>query len=544
MRLNRIFTVLNGVTLFIMIVLSVVLTMTITNINDDLNWVTHTYEAINEAENLLANMIDQETGMRGFLATGNEEYLEPYNEAVGEFEEAIESLKDTVSDNPPQVQRLEHIEGHAREWHHEAADVYLGIKYEIISGDEVEAELKAMTDSGICKEKMDEIRTMIADVEDQALGQALLIAMLNMETGVRAYVINGRDGCLEPYFQGRAVVEGYLSEAKDETLTLAVNQWITTIAERQIALTDEIRQYRNDEHLYTELSRGRGKIIMDHIREEIDRFILVEEALLIQRNQVLQRQYRISFITILSSVFLVVLVGIFQLLVTRRVTKPLDALTAQMNGFDPKDIDEDLSFADNTVYEVTQLAEGYGVLLKELKASQDELHRLTTTDQLTEVHNRRGFDESFALEWRRAIRNGHALTLLMIDIDYFKKYNDTYGHVEGDECLKKVAEVISSSLRRPFDSAARYGGEEFAVLLPETDSVGGLEIAEKIRQDVQALTILNEKEGEKGYLTVSIGIAAIQPAQTKRPQALVEHSDEALYEAKRLGRNKCVIYKG
>jgi len=178
-----------------------------------------------------------------------------------------------------------------------------------------------------------------------------------------------------------------------------------------------------------------------------------------------------------------------------------------------------------------------------LEKAEKELYKLTRMDQLTGINNRRGFDENVELEWRRAIRNNISLTLLMIDIDYFKNFNDTYGHVEGDECIRKVATSISNSLKRPFDHAARYGGEEFAVLLPETDVIGGEKIAETIRKNIEDLKIENKLEGLSEVVTVSIGVASITPTSESQKDELIEKSDGAMYEAKVNGRNRTCTYR-
>ncbi|MCH4887883.1 diguanylate cyclase [Acidaminobacter sp. JC074] len=175
----------------------------------------------------------------------------------------------------------------------------------------------------------------------------------------------------------------------------------------------------------------------------------------------------------------------------------------------------------------------------DLEEAEKELLKLTQMDQLTGIKNRRAFDETLNKEGRRAIRRKTSLTLLMIDIDYFKNYNDTYGHVEGDECLKRVAACISKTLNRPFDLAARYGGEEFAVLLPDIELDGGVEVAERIRQNIEDLQIENFREGKPEVITVSIGIASVLPIIDEEVDQLVEYADEALYRAKEEGRNRC-----
>lgn len=174
----------------------------------------------------------------------------------------------------------------------------------------------------------------------------------------------------------------------------------------------------------------------------------------------------------------------------------------------------------------------------ELKVSNDILAHLAMQDGLTGLANRRYFDEALAGEFNRAQRGESALGLLMIDVDFFKQYNDIYGHVAGDECLKKIGHTLTVCMRRAGDVAARYGGEEFAVLLPGTDLVGVVSVAESIRLAVEALGIPHSGN-PLDVVTVSIGVEAFSPIHLENEAVeLVEAADKALYKAKESGRNK------
>ena len=166
-----------------------------------------------------------------------------------------------------------------------------------------------------------------------------------------------------------------------------------------------------------------------------------------------------------------------------------------------------------------------------LGSAIETLHRISTQDGLTGVSNRRHFDDTLALEWRRAVRNGMPLSLLMLDIDFFKAFNDEQGHQAGDDVLRGVARVLRDSVQRAADLVARYGGEEFVVLLPETDAVHAQDIAESLRGCVEKL----------GTVTASIGVATQVPSRDESSHDLVRKADDALYQAKRLGRNRVVI---
>jgi diguanylate cyclase (GGDEF)-like protein len=168
--------------------------------------------------------------------------------------------------------------------------------------------------------------------------------------------------------------------------------------------------------------------------------------------------------------------------------------------------------------------------------AEAKLRRIARTDDLTGLPNRRGFRETFEREWRQAIRSGSSLALLYIDVDFFKSFNDRYGHGRGDEVLCAIASTLGANIRRPRDMAARYGGEEFAVLLPETDLSGAELIAENIRQAVMAMGLVHEGSPYQ-VMTVSIGVASARPSCGSVGVALLEAADAALYQAKAAGRN-------
>jgi diguanylate cyclase (GGDEF)-like protein/PAS domain S-box-containing protein len=174
-----------------------------------------------------------------------------------------------------------------------------------------------------------------------------------------------------------------------------------------------------------------------------------------------------------------------------------------------------------------------------LRAANAELEHISQSDGLTGVANRRYLDAYLDREWRSAARAGRTLSFIMIDIDFFKAYNDHYGHQDGDDCLKVVAGALNSALSRPHDLLARYGGEEFAVVLPDTPLAGALHIAENLRNAVEGLLIPQAKSATAEFVTVSLGVAAMVPdAPESTPAVLIAAADRALYRAKALGRNR------
>lgn len=175
--------------------------------------------------------------------------------------------------------------------------------------------------------------------------------------------------------------------------------------------------------------------------------------------------------------------------------------------------------------------------MKERRLIQAELERLSKQDPLTGVANRRTFDMMFDLEWRRALRAQLPVSLIMIDVDEFKAYNDQNGHQAGDEALQRIAGAIRTAVKRAGDEPVRYGGEEFAVILPAADAEGAFHVAEEIRREVEQQAIVRDAKSRDSYLTVSIGVATVSPTTNDVPAVLVFRADQALYHAKAAGRN-------
>lgn len=173
-----------------------------------------------------------------------------------------------------------------------------------------------------------------------------------------------------------------------------------------------------------------------------------------------------------------------------------------------------------------------------LSEANNQLTQMSNTDGLTGVRNRRFFDLTLESEWERSCREQRDLSLLLIDVDHFKRYNDSQGHQAGDDCLRAVVDAITAGVRRPADSVARYGGEEFAVLLPETGPEGALEVAQRIRQRLHEQRLAHPGMGDGRIVTVSTGVASMQPARGGSRDELLAHADAALYRAKDNGRDR------
>ncbi|MDP9025307.1 MAG: diguanylate cyclase, partial [Candidatus Eremiobacteraeota bacterium] len=185
----------------------------------------------------------------------------------------------------------------------------------------------------------------------------------------------------------------------------------------------------------------------------------------------------------------------------------------------------------------TFLSLALAIELRQLTSATARFRSLAVTDTVTEIANRRVFDDRMRSEWTRALRSGTPLTIMIVDVDFFKPYNDQYGHSAGDRCLRAVAQAGAQCMQRPGDAFCRFGGEEFAAVLPETDHEGGLALAESIRGAIARLKIPHARSSA-GIVTVSIGVASAAPTSKNSANGILNLADNALYRAKANGRNR------
>ena len=177
------------------------------------------------------------------------------------------------------------------------------------------------------------------------------------------------------------------------------------------------------------------------------------------------------------------------------------------------------------------------------KLQEIKMQKLSMLDSLTGIANRRKFKKQIDDEWERAKRNGSPLSMLLLDIDYFKRYNDTYGHQAGDDTLIKVAQTLSRICKRPGDLVARYGGEEFVIILSDTTLEGAIRIAEKAKEAIEKKKIAHRKSTVSEYITISIGVASVIPTAKLTHEDVLNSADKVLYVAKRNGRNRIEFSK-
>lgn len=251
---------------------------------------------------------------------------------------------------------------------------------------------------------------------------------------------------------------------------------------------------------------------------------------------------RSSMILMTCCTVIVLLILLF--LVRILIVKPIYTLT-EFTSYVTENSDFSFQLKFDRSDEIGLLAKGIRAMMATIVKSADlliqanlKLQHSSATDGLTGIPNRRTFDETFRRDWHTHRREEKPLGLIMCDIDFFKSYNDTYGHQQGDHCLKTVAKTIKASMRRAGDLAARYGGEEFVIILPNTDHGGTLEVAETIRNDIEAGQIAHQGSTAADHVTLSLGAGSVIPSKKISPEAFIEKVDQALYQAKESGRNQ------
>ncbi|MCG8700865.1 MAG: CHASE3 domain-containing protein [Bacteroidales bacterium] len=316
----------NVLALSLMLIIAIVVYASINSLLKNSRWVQHTHEVIGEANGLMAYMIDQETGMRGFAVSGNEEFLEPYNQGSEKFQEQMKALQQIVNDNPVQVSRLQTIENDANAWKNEVAEKYITMRRDIKNGENTRNELFALIESGIGKKNMDNLRAKVSSSRlSQEAQNQIILDMVNMETGLRGFLLNSKEEYLEPYHLGKESIEKTLSKYNvNRNISNAAYGWINDYAEKAISINTEAMKNIDMKELYAEFNKKEGKKFMDKIRAEMNTFIETEQTLLVERNKDANSNARLSkmLLIILTSIAIILSLSIV-IVLSRRIMKQL-----------------------------------------------------------------------------------------------------------------------------------------------------------------------------------------------------------------------------
>jgi diguanylate cyclase (GGDEF)-like protein len=390
--------------------------------------------------------------------------------------------------------------------------------------------------------------------------EAFLGYLRDTETGQRGYLLTLTTDYLEPYHNGvkasRQSLDTLNELTRDNPAQLALLSDISRLMDAKFLELSETIGYASlgDTAKALEIVKSdQGKELMDQIRILVDEFITHEEHLLEERTRSYEEHNSIlkHLLVLEVSIFLVILVFI-SFYLQRTIIRPLELLTRSTQQGTPHA--DDYVSAINSTDEIGKLANSFKQMHDriredassleqislELKRERDKALNASFTDPMTGLFNRRKLDEIAENEMKRARRQGTSFDIILIDIDYFKAINDNYGHHQGDNVLKRVADVLSKMSRRPEDFCFRIGGEEFLFMSADQDYQAAKSYAEIMRLEVEAMQIPNKGSKISDYVTLSAGVVSIEPDEEESFYDLLKRADERLYMAKSMGRNRVV----
>lgn len=357
----------NCITATIFIILFSVVWNSINTMDSTSKMVEHTYKVIDNSNGLVNAMVDQETGLRGFAIGGQNDYLEPYITGKDKFQLYLKTVKHLTSDNPAQQNRFDDVAKDAAGWQ-TYADRIITLRKNIREGEKSNQALKTLIASGIGKQKMDGLRAEITNGEFGYAGDDILAAMINMETGLRGFMLNRQEAFLEPYNAGRESLTKLLPSLNGTKLARNVNEWVNNYAEKAIVLVRKANQFKMMDDLYLELSQKQGKAYMDGLREKVATIVGVEKELMQQRKAASEEASSLAIMVIMVG-GLITLITAFGsgVLIANSITGPIGRAV---------DAAEQLAKGDLTI----QLEQGgsneVGTLINALQTTSDSLKRI------------------------------------------------------------------------------------------------------------------------------------------------------------------------
>ncbi len=335
MKLKAKLLLSSGLPIVILLVISLIIAITITKMTKTTQMVEHTYKVIDASDELVAAMVDQETGLRGYAVGGQEDYLEPYYGGLEKFNENMAEVTELVSDNPAQVERFAGIAEDAALWKEYSVKM-IDLRKDIASGETIHTELIELVRSGIGKEKMDGTRAILASISEKGRTESLhadkiLMDMVNMETGLRGFLFNSNDDFLEPYINGKESINGSINTlastgVNTAQLKSAVELWINEYAEKAIALNQADMETESMESLYEQFALKEGKTHMDALRVAINEVVSIEEGLMDERQASAEQAVSLTWVVIIVGGILSIIVGIFSTFIASIIARPIQEM--------------------------------------------------------------------------------------------------------------------------------------------------------------------------------------------------------------------------
>jgi len=440
-------------TVILMIIVAVITFLSITSLITNSGWVTHTYQVIEMANEMTASMVNQETGMRGYLVTGNQDYLEPYNSGSIRFSELMTELKDTVSDNPAQVERLGEVETLANTWTTEAAEKFMAVKDDIILGDAIREEITSTIASGAGKAKMDALRQALdASAGDPIIKDNILLGMLNLETGLRGYLVSNEESFLEPYNNNLDVVASDLALYGDPNITALANDWIDNIGDKLISLQRQANAYQTEQDLHDLMDTNVGKQNMDALRVKIDEFIQTEAVLLVTRTEENDRTSSMTKIILIVGVLIAIAISVpLSIIIASRINKQLGGEPQEVS-----DITETIANGNlDVVFDRKRKMSGIYLSIYNMSKKLNEvMTNINNASDQVASGSRQVSDSSMSLS-QGATEQASSIEELTASVEEIS--TQTKQNAENATKAKEIAEMAQSN--------ARQGNEQMADML-------------------------------------------------------------------------------
>ncbi|MBC7005248.1 methyl-accepting chemotaxis protein [Photobacterium sp. BZF1] len=441
------------------------------------HWVEHTHEVIRQSEGLVSAMVDQETGLRGFAIAGQSDYLEPYQSGQKDFQENLTSVKQLTSDNPAQQQRFDGVEEQAIRWQAYAESV-IALRNDIQSGEAVNKSLTELIASGVGKQKMDGIRQEIASMQLGFIGDEILNAMINMETGLRGFMLNRQESFLEPYLLGRSVIAENSSTIASTQLARDIEGWITSYAEPAIGLVREASQYKTMSDLYNLLAGKQGKIFMDGLRQRVDEIIQVEQALMTTRQAAaLSSASLANNVIIFGGLTTLIITFIFAHLASKSITRPMDRAVEIAKQLAEGDLNVRFEKAGNNeigtlLGAMQKIADNLKQMIGKVIATSEQLSDSST--QLTQTLDKTGSGAKEQLNQTDQI--AVAMNQMSISVQEVAQNAVSAAHVasETDQEAKKGLMVIEETMGNidKLDREITHTSTQLSNLVEETNNIG------------------------------------------------------------------------
>lgn len=388
---------------------------------------------------------------------------------------------------------------------------------------------------------------MLDSIEES--NNRLFQSLIDQETGQRGYNLTGEAQFLEPYNRGETFfIESSKALIHKTKSFPELGQEVKAVIHKGTYWQEHIGkrlvyQTQKGETPSVETLRE-GKDALDEFRIASNLLSLhIEE----QRSEVrgkMQSRINFTLVTLMMSIIIIIAINVWiNLQLLKSVIKPIIALSNSVKFYTYHDFSKGIPNYQKKD-ELYELIQNVDLMRVELSNSIRTLESKVNYDALTGLYNRRYFNEFIVRKWENAKKYGANVSLILCDIDHYKKYNDTYGHLTGDECLKKISRVLQSYNAEPIHFVARYGGEEFSIILLDQTEETSLTLAEEIRKAILDLHIPHKSSPTSEYVTISLGVATLVPTDDLEPSELIAMADKALYHSKQNGRNQTTMYKG